>query len=570
MLQIAPHTELEEGGRDPVGVGLICGSESLADAPFVGLQWVEADEALFEAAAAMVPGHEVSVCAYQQGRWNCFTALVAKCDALSACVSHGRLHKTAALPMPEVPPMAGRIMESIDFFLTLPMLGSLPVKSLWGVLNCLRNYEVPAGERFIAQGSEAHSLFIIEHGLARVTIRKGDAEYAVARLGPGDIAGEIAVLTGGVRNADVVALENMVLWELAREPFHQAMDRLPDLRAFLTEVVSRRLETSSHAADREVGKYVAQNKLGSGAWAIVYQGVHKALKKTVAIKMLKHRMSMDAEFSDKFLREAKIIAGLNHPNIVHVFDIESLYATRFIIMEYLEGESLEQLLARVGSLTSELAIHYLLQICAGLEYAHGRGIIHQDIKPDNILVQKDDSIKILDFGLACPTGSENFEMEGTLQYMSPEQINSFPVDERTDIYCMGITAYEMVTGMNPFAGDDFQKLLTRRLEEDIAGPATLKDNLPARLDRFILACCARIPEERFQSATQARAELELIAEDLGMHESSQIAHHMSSLFLIYTDEQRTHLTRLLEEFSAKVNEAGIRVKFADFTNIIVQ
>ncbi|MBT8346693.1 MAG: protein kinase [Desulfofustis sp.] len=459
------------------------------------------------------------------------------------------------------------VIENFDFFINLPLLQYLPRKTFWALLNCLVPVEIESGSKLINQGDEAKSLFIIEKGRGRVRVDKNGEEFTIAQLGPHDLVGEMAVLTGEPRNAHFTAMEDMLLWELDKDKFELAMARYPDLRTFLTELVSRRLENSSTSADRQVGKYIAKHKLGAGAWAIVYQGVHGSLNKTVAIKMLKHQMAMDEEFSSKFLREAEIIANINHPNIVHVYDIEDLYATHFIVMEYLEGESLEQLLKRVGRLTPELTVHYLLQICSGLDHAHQLDIIHQDIKPDNILIQKDDTIKILDFGLACPTGSENFEMEGTIQYMSPEQIDSYPVDARTDIYCMGITAFEMIAGQRPYPDDDLQVMMDKRLEEDIPDPAETIKDIPERLSRFIRKACAREKEERFQNVREAIAELEICAEEMGLFESEIVRRHMSSLFLFYTEEQRTILAELLDEFSDRAAQSGIRMQLADFENI---
>ncbi len=460
-----------------------------------------------------------------------------------------------------------RIIENLDFFLGLPLIKYLPRTSFWALLNCLVPREIHTGAQLITQGEEASSLFIIEKGKGGVSIHKDGKELLLAKLGPRDLVGEMAILTGEPRVASFTAHSDMLLWELDRQKFEQAMSRFTELRTFLTELLSHRLETSAHAAERTVGKYITKRKLGAGAWAIVYQGIHKALSKTVAIKMLKHQMAMDEEFRAKFLKEAEIIANMNHPNIVHVYDIESLYATHFIIMEYLEGESLEELLQRTGRMSLTKTVQVLLQVCAGLEYAHQLGIIHQDIKPDNILVQEDGMVKILDFGLACPTGSENFEMEGTIQYMSPEQIDSYPVDARTDIYCLGITAFEMVTGRRPYPDDDLQQMMIRRLGEDIVSPAEFREDLPKRLCRFIMKACARKQEDRFQDVQEAMAELELLAQELGMNEAAVIRQHMSSLFLFYTEEQRTVLAALLEEFSARASESGIRLQLADFENV---
>ena len=463
-----------------------------------------------------------------------------------------------------------RVIENFDFFINLPLLQYLSRKSFWALLNCLVPVEVKMGSKLINQGDEATSLFIIERGRGRVRVEKEGEEFTVAQLGPEDLVGEMAVLTGEPRNAHFTAMEDMLVWELDKDRFEQAMARLPELRTFLTELVSRRLENSSMAADRQIGKYIAKHKLGAGSWAIVYQGIHGSLNKTVAIKMLKHQMAMDEEFSTKFIKEAEVIASINHPNIVHVYDIEDLYETHFIVMEYLEGESLEQLLNRIGRLSPEAAVHYLLQTCAGLDHAHKLGIIHQDIKPDNILVQKDDTVKILDFGLACPVGSENFEMEGTIQYMSPEQLNSDPVDARTDIYCLGITAFEMVTGQRPYPDDDLQIMMIQRLEEDIPDPQEMVKDLPDRFSSFIHKACARDKKDRFQSVNDAVVELENIAAEMGLHESDLVRHHMSSLFLFYTETQRTVLAELLDEFSSRANESGIRMQLADFENITTE
>ncbi len=487
----------------------------------------------------------------------------------SVCRSGIRVCRDTVLPQKcqETASYHNRVIDNLEFFLELPLLQYLPRKAFWALLNCVVPRDVKKGDRFISQGDEAKSLFIIEKGRGQVSVEKDGEELEMIHLGPQDLVGEMAILTGELRMANFTANEDMLLWELDRQQFQMAMDRLPEMRTFLTELVSRRLESSAHSADRVVGKYIAKHKIGSGAWAIVYQGVHRALNKTVAIKMLKHQMAMDEEFSAKFISEAKVIANMNHPNIVHVYDIEVMYATHFIVMEYLEGESLEQLLKRTGALSPETVVQFLLQICSGLDYAHQFDIIHQDIKPDNILVQKDKTLKILDFGLACPTGSENFEMEGTIQYMSPEQIDSYPVDARTDIYCLGITAFEMVTGARPYPDQDLQEMMVKRLDEDIPSPLEFNDGVPERLCQFIQKACAREKDDRYQNVKEAIAELTILAQELGLHQPAAVRQHMSSLFLFYTEDQRTILAELLEEFSSRASDSGVRMQLADFENV---
>ncbi len=508
----------------------------------------------------------------KEKKWDCYDCEIAWSSEEDKNSFHSGLRVKAEKSQTdrknaEAESALSQVIENLEFFLKLPLLKYLQRSSFWALLNCLEPRNVKAGEKLITQGDEAESLFIIEKGHGEVSVTKNDEELVVAKLGPQDLVGEMAILTGEPRMANFTAREEMLVWELKRKQFEQAMTRSSDLQMFLTELISHRLETGSHCADRAIGKYIAKRKLGNGAWAIVYRGVHEVLNKVVAIKMLKHQMALDEEFSTRFVQEAEIIANMNHPNIVHVYDIESLYATHFIIMEYLEGESLEQLLKRVGHLSPEVTVPYLLQVCAGLAYAHEHGIVHQDIKPDNLLLQEDDTIKILDFGLACPTGSENFEMEGTIQYMSPEQIDSYPVDARTDIYCLGITAFEMLTGQRPYPDDDLQKMMVQRLNEDIISPAEIKEDLPERLCAFIMKACSREQDDRFLDVNEAITELELVAQEMGLHKDAVSSQHMSSLFLFYSEQQRAVLGKLLEEFSVRASESGISIQLADFKNV---
>ena len=199
-----------------------------------------------------------------------------------------------------------------------------------------------------------------------------------------------------------------------------------------------------------------------------------------------------------FKNEAKIIAKLNHENIVRVYDIEERYRTVFIIMERLTGTTLDVLLKSLYKLPSQRIVNYLIQICKGLHYAHQHGIVHQDIKPANIFILPDDKIKILDFGLACPVGSENF-LTGTPFYMSPEQVQCLPVDQRSDIYSLGLVVYEMSTGKRPFEGRDQWRVMEMRANSEIPDPTAETPDLPKALRNFIFKACARDPSQRYQN-----------------------------------------------------------------------
>lgn len=379
----------------------------------------------------------------------------------------------------------------------------------------------------------------------------------------------MAVLTGERRSSHVDAESDVDLWSLSRTQFDALSREYPDLRNFLTEIVTDRLSSSKLTAFRTVGKYIIKDVVGQGGWSVVYKGVHAKLNFPVAIKMMKHNMAMDEDFLRKFRNEAAIIARLNHPNIVKVYDIEELYRTVFIIMEYLEGYSLGYLLEHMPRPSFAQILDILLQICSGLEYAHKKGIIHQDIKPDNVLIQPDGQARIVDFGLATPPGSMEMDLPGTIFYVAPEQIHGNPVDERTDIYSLGITAYEMVTGKRPFPEDDIGKLMYYHMREDAPDPRVLVPDLPDELSNFIVRSTRKNPEERPKTVTEGIEELRPLTEKLGLkfRPRERKKGKMMGLFLFYQDEHQMELNRLIDNFTSDVDKIGATVRLTHLDNI---
>lgn len=268
---------------------------------------------------------------------------------------------------------------------------------------------------------------------------------------------------------------------------------------------------NSDVVGTTVGKYRVKEIIGRGGWSIVYKGIHKSLDMPVGIKMLKHEMAVDSDYSEKFRSEAKTIARLNHENIVKVHDIEELYGTIFIIMEYVDGVSLDSILEEMPRLPLSKVLDILLQICDALCYSHEQGIIHQDIKPANIFVQPNGRVKIVDFGLACTSGTADPGLPGTVCYMSPEQIEGDPVDERTDIYSLGITAFEMITGHRPFPQDDITKILDSEHRGDLLDIRILIPDLPDELHDFVMRATSKAPTARYQSVSEALHDLEPLA-----------------------------------------------------------
>jgi serine/threonine protein kinase len=303
----------------------------------------------------------------------------------------------------------------------------------------------------------------------------------------------------------------MDLWVMTKNQFDEIAEKDPALLEFITELVADRLDSRRPTAYRTIGKYVATDIIGRGAFSIVYKGMHKGLNMPVVIKMMRHDMALYPDFLDSFKNEAKTIAGLTHDHIVKVYDFEERYRTLFIIMEYLRGDSLKYMIDHLRAIPPKLAANFLFQICSALAYAHQHGIVHRDINPSNIIVQPNDHVKILDFGLACPAGTEDFSNTGTVYYMAPEQIDGGPVDQRTDIYALGITAYEMVTGRRPFPEDNAKALLDMHLTRDVTDPGHIIQDIPDELRGFILKSASCDPDQRYQDMDQAMAVLRPLA-----------------------------------------------------------
>jgi tRNA A-37 threonylcarbamoyl transferase component Bud32 len=428
---------------------------------------------------------------------------------------------------------------------------------------------VKAGERFVVQDEVENTAYIIKRGSCLAIVEKDGGLHPVDHYGEGDIVGGLGILTGEPRRAHVEAETDMDLWVLSKAQFDEVTEKDPTLLNFITELVADRLDSRRPTAYRTIGKYVATDIIGRGAFSIVYKGEHKDLGMPVVIKMMRHDMALYPEFMKSFRYEAKTIASLNHDHIVKVYDFDERYRTFFIIMEYVQGDSLKDMIGHLRMLPPKLVVKFLDQICSALKYAHQRGIIHRDINPSNIIIKPNDELKILDFGLACSTGTEDFANTGTGYYMSPEQIEGDPVDPRTDIYALGLTAYEMLTGQRPFPEDDLKSLLDQHLSHNIPDPAQVVPDLPPLLSDFIIKAGRRKPDERYQSVAEAMDDLQpLVIEFEVTHNNlSTEKRKMASLILIYKDEHQKVLSELVDDFSVKVQTLGIDIKAADFKDI---
>jgi eukaryotic-like serine/threonine-protein kinase len=261
------------------------------------------------------------------------------------------------------------------------------------------------------------------------------------------------------------------------------------------------------------GRYRIERELGRGGMAKVFLGTDTVLGRTVAVKILAPQYADDDSFVQRFRREAQAAASITHPNIVSVFDTGSDDGIHFIVMEYVEGRTLAEILAGGGRILPDRAIDIAMDVDRALEAAHARGVIHRDIKPGNIMLDPRGDVKVTDFGIArvtttADTVAQTAAIMGTAAYLSPEQAQGLPNDGRSDIYSLGCVLYEMVTGRPPFLGDSPVAVASKQVLEQPVPPSRLNPDVTPDLDAVILRTLAKNPANRYQSAEEMRADLE--------------------------------------------------------------
>ena len=265
------------------------------------------------------------------------------------------------------------------------------------------------------------------------------------------------------------------------------------------------------------GRYEVLKRVGSGGMADVYMAKDHKLNRNVAVKVLKSEYVEDEKFLKKFETEAQAVARLSHPNIVNVYDVGIEDGINYIVMELAEGMTLKEYIRRKVYLSPKETVEISMQIASAISHAHKNHIIHRDIKPQNILVSEIGNVKVTDFGIAKATSSNTVTSTatamGSVHYISPEQAKGRFCDEKSDIYSLGITMYEMVTGHVPFDHENGVTIALMHLQNEITPPSQIRDGIPDSLEKIILKCTMKKPEERYQTADDLIADLRLVFED---------------------------------------------------------
>lgn len=259
------------------------------------------------------------------------------------------------------------------------------------------------------------------------------------------------------------------------------------------------------------GRYEIKEIIGVGGMAVVYKAFDNQENRTVAVKILKEEFISNEEFVRRFKNESKAIAMLSHPNIVKVYDVSFGDLIQYIVMEYIDGITLKEFIEREGSLRWKDAVHFTIQILKGLQHAHDKGIVHRDVKPQNIMVLPDGTIKVTDFGIARFARSEQRTITdkaiGSVHYISPEQARGERTDEKADIYSVGVMLYEMLTGQLPFQAESPVSVAIMQLQRDPQLPTEINGSIPLGLEQITMHAMQKNPERRYQSAAEMLCDL---------------------------------------------------------------
>ncbi len=404
---------------------------------------------------------------------------------------------------------------------SVPLFSSLPKPILEQVASLLVEVRVNAGQVIFEQNAAGDCLYLIVEG--GVTVHQGT--HVINRLGEFNVFGEMALLDSEPRMASVTADADTRLFRLDQAAFYALLEQHPEISRGIIQILSRHLRarvrdlmrvtedleamangTLPARADM-VGSFQLKERIGRGGMGEVFRGYHQALDRWSAVKILWRDLASRLDFRERFEREARIVAQLNHPNIVQVYDCGEYRDTYYIAMEFLDGITLEEYLRQHGALAMPEIIDLLREIAAALDYAHDQHLVHRDVTPANIMLVNDENrrVVLMDFGISKVLGrgapETSGDLTGTVHYMSPEQVISpIDVDRRADIYALGVIAYRMIAGELPFEGSTPYELLVKHVKDAPPLLRERRDGIPPMIEAAVMRCLMKDPADRFETA----------------------------------------------------------------------
>lgn len=368
-----------------------------------------------------------------------------------------------------------------------------------------------AGDVLLHQGDVADSLLILLEGIAEVTVEGDQSVHSIARLGPNTVVGEIGLFAQEMRSANVVAIRPGFAAVISRDDFEHIAGRYPRLSIALSELIAERVGTLAIdcLCGKRVGRYLVRHRLGRGAMGIVYAAADDR-ENAFALKMLRHDLNFDRMATLRFHQEAEIVRGLEHPNIVRVYDAFSAFGTCFICMELCDGIPLSELVRQAGGLPVESVRALTGQIAGGLRRAHQAGIAHRDLKPANVLLTTNGLAKLADFGLARSLsddlGLTQFgQIVGTPRYMAPEQLGGERGDVRSDLFALGCITYELLAGVPLFQAKKLSQLIQERCQWSLPPREDVPGQPDQELYGMLRTCLREVPGERVVDLAQIAA-----------------------------------------------------------------
>jgi CRP-like cAMP-binding protein len=370
------------------------------------------------------------------------------------------------------------------------------------------------GEALIRQGHAGDGLLILLEGSGYAQLQSGDGAYRIGRFSPGDVVGEMALVTREPRSADVIADTPVRALHVPTAAFDALAARHLELATMITDLVADRLGQSSldGLGGKRVERFRILQCIGRGGMSVVYSAKDESTGALAALKMMSYRLIYDAEALARFRREAEVVQALQHPNIARLHRLFTAYRTYFLEMELLNGIDLQRLVDRRGRLPEHEVRLILGQLADALDFVHRHGIVHRDLKPSNVMITAAGVAKLTDFGIAASALAVDGEtrpieqgLVGTPAFMAPEQIAGAIVDHRADVYALGCVAYELLTGGRLFTGRNLLELVQAKLSLRLPPASEIAPGLSLEMYEFVKAALQLDPADRPSSLAPLKA-----------------------------------------------------------------